>query len=1417
MHLRTEIGDGNLGVVGGGVSPVGPLTFHVTLRIDTPAALPAPLGLSEEFTLSLGLSQLSVDALAEVLILEEAAMQLGVGQLTKVACLLAVLDGLNIVPQITLGGSQLSLTRARDSSAQIPRRKLDIALETLDTEIGSGATSGQLAHMVNYVIKSVILEATAHINGYDYTEDRDAITTCAEPGASPLEGSWLLFALGNVGNITASLKGGFGPQPAPETPAEAETRVVLRNARGSSAPEYFSWQDSLLGAVVPTFVHQLNRVKLDALFGDWVDDTSGGLASRLFSRETDGRVTVTLPLYELFALSFGLDGLVNNGELRVNSFALRGLNNLDLSKLMLIEPQSDFVLGTRIVIPGATEIAFNVTLVVPEEMLTGVPSDVLVEDTITVSMGVVDLDIDVEMLLAMDLDLVADWRLGHFLAVDADQDFGLAEHAASCLFASFFEGGLYLPRFIIDVSDVLSPAISTSNVMLSEGMQLLIEAAIEVGVEVLKDNLADATQGALRTLLNEWVLERAIAGEENCPADVPPAPLAAGDEILDWQRSNAGAAMRWLDAQLAGEDGSYAGLNGALGGLFADRRLLAESPLSFGLNLGYYGVSYGNVSLAISDISLEGLDTMTGISPLLPQSAHELMLNASLDGPLVIGVTVTFEFENAFGGYDGDEDATSSVDTVRFTVSIADFAFALGLDVEVNVPRALQTVNVGALFNTTEVSCALQGLDALRVYYADLALNAFGLTAECVGVCTSPLAEPLLKGPVVMLSADGETVENIASLVATGIQLGKDYVMSEDFNNVLEVAVGNASQNCLDVRGFGSAALDNFKKQDTTVPDIMGSLMLIFAVFMGLVFLYVVSRVPLHFSRRAKMLADAQATYGDTEARDRVNLATMSFHAHPAVPRGLKVCLPTVFALTSGLLVASLSMVAFTLDVQVVIAGNRTPRIPLVAFSINRFISDFWFTEGYAMAIILFVGAVSYPILKNVLLLYCWFAPATVLSRSKRDTVIDVLDTLGRWSFADVFVIGIIAALLHFAVDVNMAGFLAFVPSELAFLETHISPREGIIILSLAAAVALGSTHFMQYYLRVMKEYEHDKRLEWAGAMRDPLLEKLKNQKLRMYEYQFQASPPGIVPGQRYQVLMRVLVGAGLLFTMGLLAMAMALPIARFEYDGLLGMLLEVIDSDKFAQREHSYATFALSFRDSRSTPRQAVEYSLAILFYEVLFWVCIIIFPFAQVFFLGVLWYAPLTYREARMVKFVSGICSSWAALEVLLVAVFLTIQQAPAITRHVTGTITDGRCQSAAPLLSSFLGEQNGQCLNLAADWTPFLPLVIVGVAGQLLCSFIMVRVVNVSLNDRERALTTPIPSAKPDDAAPESAPRLGRAHRDPLHPRRCQQRPPQAHADLDAVQQRRVHVRAAVLCARHCQPGSGAGTRAAVPRRI
>jgi hypothetical protein len=123
--------------------------------------------------------------------------------------------------------------------------------------------------------------------------------------------------------------------------------------------------------------------------------------------------------------------------------------------------------------------------------------------------------------------------------------------------------------------------------------------------------------------------------------------------------------------------------------------------------------------------------------------------------------------------------------------------------------------------------------------------------------------------------------------------------------------------------------------------------------------------------------------------------------------------------------------------------GNQlVEQRPLFTASIFSSVKELWHNESYPLAIFICVASITWPYIKLLLSVWAWMASystssssssSSLVSMKRRETLLEVLDSVGKWSFVDIIVF----------VEIMVAFRSTIILSPLVALEIVIVPEWG--------------------------------------------------------------------------------------------------------------------------------------------------------------------------------------------------------------------------------------------------------------------------------------------------------------------------------------------------------------------------------------
>jgi len=1078
-----------------------------------------------------------------------------------------------------------------------------------------------------------------------------------------------------------------------------------------------------------------------------------------------------------------------------------------------------------------------------------IPSGAIEKENVNITLQAQDLLVQVLTLLAVNTKALGEIRLGDFLNVDITQEFKRNCKAVTCMMGAIYDGGMYIPQLTVNVTNIIGPKFRTSQNLFSLGMELFVDALLEIVVQLFRDDLSALTQGPLRDSINNFLIntlnnahaDGACPPRRNYTQDYPlgqffcshndttgVSSLLTQSEAICRSKYN-GRACKWSppDGEVTAttvaciytqevRDINFQtsrGLkqlknfvNGSLmnpdSALYINKYLSAfASSFSTGMKevdgfpLKYNGKNYGTVTLGIGKFSMTNLDTVDRFqlldtapyNPGSPDRFHngaeyepapprrllldkasalatasalevttarrELAARADFgyednkymsrtaigwDGgptkPLSIYFEVLFSFDELFVPRpDGPTDFVENHISVRF--NLYDFDFAIDLYMLVNIPRLmdLQVRSIGTIY---ELPCILaifedNGLVPTR---ANITYGTVGFELQCVDRCDSPFFAPLKNG-----GFSDSTSKSLRDSFTKTFQRITDFVVkllaSSDAQAFLDRQVSISNQQCEAIK-TGTFKLPDFGNNgpQTDAASALGiaGLATLFASFVGFALL-----VPVHFRRRDELmkraLLDAHERGTAGKSKDEFELAERrlkSAFEHPMMPKWVKFGVP-MWILINIIMFATANFAAAGAIVELTlsIAGDTTYPITLLPFTLATSINDMWAAGTYPLAIIIALASGGWPYAKQLLLIFAWFAPATVLHPNARGRMLEILDSLGKWSLIDIFVLVMLMVGFRFYLSSSLIQSFSLLPPDVLVVDVVVTPGWGIFGFVLGAIGSLLVNHLMVWHHRKVVRMDED----LQDAILGTLVKDLRTPRIPLSRHRFNILDAEGRP-YRYSITVRVMVVFWLAITWLLLIIGAVLPVINFAFKGLAGFAIAFIDPT-LASATYSVVSVGTSLMGGARNNSASI---LGILFIQILYILFALVIPLLLCVLLICIWIVPLTLREQVLLYFVAEVLSAWEAVMVLIVSFIAAVLQISELAQFIVEAATGSLCSALTNQIEKFFPDPaDAKCFNVVATLVPSGAIIIAAAILVLITSAVTFRLIHTAITDRELAM--------------------------------------------------------------------------------
>ena len=178
----------------------------------------------------------------------------------------------------------------------------------------------------------------------------------------------------------------------------------------------------------------------------------------------------------------------------------------------------------------------------------------------------------------------------------------------------------------------------------------------------------------------------------------------------------------------------------------------------------------------------------------------------------------------------------------------------------------------------------------------------------------------------------------------------------------------------------------------------------------------------------------------------------------PELMLPVRVAVPFILLVNIGLFVSGHLTIGAHVDVGVSIGGQSVELDSIFQFSLGNSLLDMWNAGAYALAV--FIGLFSgvWPYTKLLMMLSTWMFPTCCMTPKKRGQLLMTLDTLGKWSLIDVYVLAMSMLGFRFLIDSPLRTYM---PQPLYVITLQCTPVWGLYGFVLAVVSSLLTNHVM--------------------------------------------------------------------------------------------------------------------------------------------------------------------------------------------------------------------------------------------------------------------------------------------------------------------------------------------------------------------
>jgi hypothetical protein len=371
-----------------------------------------------------------------------------------------------------------------------------------------------------------------------------------------------------------------------------------------------------------------------------------------------------------------------------------------------------------------------------------------------------------------------------------------------------------------------------------------------------------------------------------------------------------------------------------------------------------------------------------------------------------------------------------------------------------------------------------------------------------------------------------------------------------------------------------------------------------------------------------------------------LNEGTRSMFKSSSIPLAVRFLVPIVILINVGLFLSGHISLGASVDIIAQIGGESFKVKEVFVFSMAESVMDMWEAGAKELAILIIFFSGLWPYTKQFTVLFLWFAGPNVTSVSRRESILLWLDTLGKWSFVDIFVL--VVSVASFRVQIESPDEVSFLPNNLYELQLLVVPCWGLYSNMIAQLVSQINSHIMiHYHRKIIYDYENR------------LLDNDDTNVLNKHDFKREGKK-GAFPIHIRKGMNSIILFLSFIF-IGLLSIGLIFPTFSLTQQGLVGLVVSFAGEAKVS---HNVLSMVQLLLNQAHYTKVTTDY-IGLGSLSAIFIITVIAVPLLQLGFLLRRWFKPLTER-ARLRNFVIvEALQAWQYLEVYIFSILIACWQ--------------------------------------------------------------------------------------------------------------------------------------------------------------
>jgi uncharacterized paraquat-inducible protein A len=403
--------------------------------------------------------------------------------------------------------------------------------------------------------------------------------------------------------------------------------------------------------------------------------------------------------------------------------------------------------------------------------------------------------------------------------------------------------------------------------------------------------------------------------------------------------------------------------------------------------------------------------------------------------------------------------------------------------------------------------------------------------------------------------------------------------------------------------------------------------------------------------------------------------SSSSLMFHPSTQSGVKFGFPVIITLALILFMLSNFSVGASVDMIMTRANGTqvTSAINIYAFSLGSTMREMFQAGVYLLMLLILFCSGVWPYVKLLALMFCWMASTRRLPPIRREQILYLLDSLGKFSLIDAYVLVLMMVAFRYELKFANAG----------ALNVYVTPKFGFYSFLFATIISLVSGHAMLFL--------HRRTLipripQYSG----------RHESLSKHIFEDKHGKGLVKLTKRFR---RTIVMA-MLTTFILICVGVNLKCFHFTINGVAGTLR------KSRVREYSLVSIGESIPQSvQDTSSFGIHWIQSCYFFFAL------TMPLVCLLSLFVLFVYPMTIKQQQKVFVIAEVSNAWSAVEVFVIAIIASLIEIAPFSQSMVGQ----HCSLLNQILSGWSGGDGNElhhCFGVKSSLDGSSAVLIIGV---------------------------------------------------------------------------------------------------------